>query len=149
MKKKTQNPEKLNRLSSGMLEIAARILLYTLLLLVLYRGVTAAYGFGYGLFSAESLEEPPGRDIRVTIPQDADTKDAAELLLKKGLIDNTAAFRVQAVFFGLTVKPGTYTLNTSESIKDLLEDLNAGQDSADAGPSGTPAAAGAAGRSSA
>ena len=111
------------------MEIAVRILIYTLLVLVMYRGVTAAYSFGYGLFCSQSAEEAPGRDVRVTIPLDADTELAAELLQKKGLINNTASFRVQAVFFGLTVKPGSYILNTSETVKELLEDLNAGPDS--------------------
>ena len=91
-----------------MMVIAARILIYTLLLLVLYRGVTAAYSFGYELFYSQSAEEAPGREIRVTIPQNADTAQAAELLLKKGLIRSTASFRAQAAFFGLTVKPGSY-----------------------------------------
>ena len=133
MGKTTRGSEQLNKLSSGMMEIAARILIYTLLVLVMSRGVTAAYSFGYGLFCTKSVEEAPGRDIRVTIPQNADTEQAAELLQKKGLIENTASFRVQAVFFGLTVKPGSYLLNTSETVKELLEDLNAGPDSSQEG----------------
>ena len=111
----------------------ARILIYTLLLLVLYRGVTAAYSFGYELFYSQSAEEAPGRDIRVTIPQNADTGQAAELLLKKGLIRSTASFRAQAAFFGLMVKPGSYLLNTSETVKELLEELNAGPESSGEG----------------
>ena len=114
-----------------MMVIAARILIYTLLLLVLYRGVTAAYSFGYELFYSQSAEEAPGREIRVTIPQNADTAQAAELLLKKGLIRSTASFRAQAVFFGLT--PGSYLLNTSETVKEILEELNAGPDSSQEG----------------
>ena len=56
MGKTTRGSEQLNRLSSGMMVIAARILIYTLLLLVLYRGVTAAYSFGYELFYSQSAE---------------------------------------------------------------------------------------------
>ena len=133
MGKTTRSSEQLNRLSSGVMVIAARILIYTLLLLVLYRGVTAAYSFGYELFYSQSVEEAPGRDIRVTIPQNADTGQAAELLLKKGLIRSTASFRAQAAFFGLTVKPGSYLLNTSETVKELLEELNAGPESSGEG----------------
>ena len=120
MGKTTRSSEQLNRLSSGVMVIAARILIYTLLLLVLYRGVTAAYSFGYELFYSQSVEEAPGRDIRVTIPQNADTGQAAELLLKKGLIRSTASFRAQAAFFGLTVKPGSYLLKFSNFPLHLL-----------------------------
>ncbi len=118
--------EKLNSLSSGILWIAFRIVIYTLLLFVLFRGVTAAYSFGHELFYEQSMEEAPGRDIRVTIPEDMSTEQAAELLARKGLISSPPAFRVQARFFGLKVKPGTYMLNTSETVKEILEDLNAG-----------------------
>lgn len=118
--------EKLNSLSSGILWIAFRIVIYTLLLFVLFRGVTAAYSFGHELFYEQSVEEAPGRDIRVTIPEDMSTEQAAELLARKGLISSPAAFRVQSRFFGLKVKPGTYMLNTSENVKEILEDLNAG-----------------------
>ena len=79
------------------------------------------------------MEEPPGRDIRVTVSADLDMFRTAELLRRKGLIDNVWAFRAQALFFGLDLRPGTYVLNTSENIKQILERLNAGPETGSEG----------------
>ena len=57
----------------------------------------------------------------------------AELLKRKGLIDNVWAFRAQALFFGLDLRAGTYVLNTSETVKEILERLNAGPETAQEG----------------
>lgn len=128
-----QRSEQLNRISAGILAIALRILLYALLLFVLVRGVQAAYQFGHDAFYEQSVEEPPGRDIRVTVSADLDMYRTAELLRRKGLIDNVWAFRAQALFFGLDLRPGTYVLNTSENIKEILGRLNAGPETAQEG----------------
>ena len=128
-----QGSEQLNRISAGILGIALRILLYALLLFALYRGVQAAYQFGHDAFYEQSVEEPPGRDIRVTVAADMNMFRTAELLKRKGLIDNVWAFRAQALFFGLDLRAGTYVLNTSETVKEILERLNAGPETAQEG----------------
>ncbi len=72
------------------------------------------------------MAEAPGTEVFVTIPEGADVRDAAQLLKQKGLVDNIWAVRLQAVFLGLDVKPGSYVLNSSETVEELLEQLNAG-----------------------
>lgn len=131
-----QGSEKLNRLSSVILGLAVRIVTLALLVFLLVRGVTSAYEFGYRAFHEESVEEAPGRDVRVTIPENMDAFDAAAYLERKGLLDGVWPFRIQAVFFGLRVNPGTYTLNTSETPKEMLEILNTGASSEKDGADG-------------
>lgn len=139
-----QGSEKLNKLSSEILALALRIVTAALLIFILVRGVSFAYDFGYSAFHEESVEEEPGRDIRVTIPEDMDAFDAAPYLLRKGLLKSVWPFRIQAVFFGLKVNPGTYTLNTSETPKEILEILDTGAsgDSGDSGEDGAESASG-------
>lgn len=121
-----QGSEKLNRISSGMIRIAVRAVVCVFLAFVLFRGVTAAYSFGHDVFYEHGAEEAPGRDIRVTIGNGTDAWHTASILKRKGIIDNEWAFRIQSVFFGLDVKPGTYLLNTSETVKEILVQMDAG-----------------------
>ena len=120
--------EKLNSISSGMMRIALRIFLDACLIFVFFRGVTAAYRFGHDAFYAEGVEAPPGRDVVLTVKEGTDAAGAAELLKSRGLLKNVWAFRIQSAFFDLSIKPGTYELNTSETVRELLEELNTGQE---------------------
>lgn len=122
----SQRTDKLNRLSAGIAGISVRLLLLTCLLLAIVRGASAAYRFGYDAFFEGDVAEAPGTEVFVTIPEGADVRDAAQLLKQKGLVDNIWAVRLQAVFLGLDVKPGSYVLNSSETVEELLEQLNAG-----------------------
>ena len=108
--------------------IAVRLLIFAGIVFVIFKGISAAYQFGHSIFYAVGIEEAPGRNIDVTVTEGTGVKDAAELLKKKGLIDNEWSFRVQAKFFDLKITPGTYLLNTSQSSKEMLETLNAGPD---------------------
>ena len=118
--------EKLNSLSAGMLGLAFRIVVLAFLCLLLFRGTIRAYHFGNELFYEQGAEEAPGRDIRVTVTADMSSRSVAELLKRKGIIKNVWAYQAQSRFFDLKAKPGTYVLNTSRPVKDLLEQLNTG-----------------------
>lgn len=122
----SQGTDKLNRLSAGIAGIAVRLLLFTCFLLAVVRGASAAYRFGYDAFYEGNAAEAPGTEVFVTIPEGADVQDVARLLKQKGLVDNVWAVRLQAAFLGLGVKPGSYVLNSSETVEELLEQLNAG-----------------------
>ena len=50
--------------------------------------------------------------------------DAAKLLKSYGLIANEYSFVIQAIFFDYEVNPGTYTVNTSMTSKEILQMMN-------------------------
>ena len=122
--KTRQNTEQLNHLSSEALGMAVRLLITACLLFVLFRGVFAAYRFGHDAFYQQSVEEAPGRDITVHIPEGQSTEETAKQLKELGLIENTWAFRLQSLFLGRKGRAGEYSLNTSETIDDMLEILS-------------------------
>ena len=105
--------------------MAVRLLITACLLFVLFRGVFAAYRFGHDAFYQQSVEAAPGRDIAVHIPEGQSTAETAKQLKELGLIENTWAFRLQSLFLGRKVRAGEYSLNTSETIDDMLEILSA------------------------
>ena len=70
------------------------------------------------------MEQAPGRDITVIIPDGQEDSDTIHKLKKDGLIDNELAMRVQMKFYDYEIQPGTYTLNTSMPSKKMLQILN-------------------------
>ena len=117
-----------NRISGDVMKIAVRVILWALIVLAAVRGSAVAYGFGHSVFYESAIDPAPGKDVSVTFARGTDMAEAAALLKQKGLIRGEWQLRVQAAFFSLKVKPGTYTLNTSQTSREILEILNSGAD---------------------
>jgi len=124
----------INQVSGKIIRIALRFILYAAIIFAVIKGISVAYRFGHSIFYATSVEASPGRDVSITVGKSTDAKTVAAQLKKKGLIENEWSFRIQAIFFNFKIKSGNYTLNTSQTSKDMLETL-------DAGPETQPAAA--------
>ena len=113
----------INRVTGTVIGISGKLILYALVILLLAEGVTRGYAFGHSLFYESSVEQAPGRDIVVTVPDGQSDSDTIHELKKDGLIDNELAMRVQMKFYDYEIHPGTYTLNTSMSSKKMLQIL--------------------------
>lgn len=122
----SKTTKQINRITSTIILIAVRIIIIAAIAVFAVQGVKKAYEFGHSIFYETSVEEAPGRDVRITIPEGTDSKTAAKMLLEKGLIENEYAAIVQAKFFEYEVVPGTYTFNTSMTTRDILKMLNEG-----------------------
>ena len=122
----SRTTREINKITSAIIAIALRIIIYTVLVLVLIKGIKIAYNFGHSIFYSYAVEDEPGRDIIVEIPEGATRRSAAALLNSKGLIDNNTAFIVQAMFFDYDIVPGTYVFNTSQTSREMLEMLDEG-----------------------
>ena len=94
-----------------------------LVVLVLIAIGKKAYDFGYKVFAQETVSDPPGKDVVVTIPDGMDAGDVGKLLEEKRLILDADVFRVQELLskYHNKIKPGTYTLNNSWSADMMLE----------------------------
>ena len=114
----------INKVTGTVIGISGKLILYALVILLLAEGITRGYAFGHSLFYESSVEQAPGRDITVTIPDGQKDSDTIHKLKKDELIDNELAMRVQMKFYDYEIQPGTYTLNTSMSSKKMLQILN-------------------------
>lgn len=114
----------INRVTGAVIGISGKLIIYALVILLLAEGITRGYAFGHALFYESSMEEAPGRDIVVTVPDGQKASDTIHELRIDGLIDNELAMRVQMKFYDYEIHPGTYTLNTSMSSKKMLQILN-------------------------
>lgn len=103
---------------SGMISVLMVILGVVVLV---WLGRTA-YVFGYRIFNEKAMEDEPGTDIEVTIPEDASALEVGRILKKAGLIEDAWVFAAQERLsaYHNDIKPGTYTLNTSKTPTQLL-----------------------------
>lgn len=114
----------INRITRAIIGISGKLILYALIILLLAEGVTRGYAFGHSIFYATAVEAEPGTDKTVTIPEGQTAKESVRLLHDVGLISNDLTVEIQLKFYNYTIQPGTYTLNTSMTSKEILQALN-------------------------
>lgn len=115
----------INRITMAIIRISVKLMLLALLILLLYEAVIQGYAFGHAVFYAEAVEAAPGHNITVVVKDGEDVSKAADELEKKGLIKNIYAFLFQSRFYDYDkIYPGTYTLNTSMTSKEILQKLS-------------------------
>ena len=115
----------INKITTTIIGISVKLMVYALIILLLYEAVARGYAFGHEIFFAEAVDEAPGQDMVVQIDSKESVSDAAQFLAHKGLIKSEFAFIFQSKFYDYdTIYPGTYTLNTSMTSKEILQLLN-------------------------
>lgn len=115
----------INKITTTIISISVKLIVYALIVLLLYEAVAKGYAFGHEIFYAEAVEEAPGHDMVVQMTDGESVSEAAEFLARKGLIKSEFAFIFQSKFYDYeTIYPGTYTLNTSMTSKEILQQLN-------------------------
>ena len=115
----------INKITTTIISISVKLIVYALIVLLLYEAVARGYAFGHEIFYAEAVEEAPGHDMVVQMTEGESVSEAAEFLARRGLIKSEFAFIFQSKFYDYdTIYPGTYTLNTSMTSKEILQMLN-------------------------
>lgn len=120
----SQMTKEINKITKTIIGISGKLILYALVILLLVEGMTRGYAFGYSIFYATPMEAAPGRDFRVTVPEDQDPRETIATLKDMGLIANELAVQIQMWFYDYDIYPGTYELNTSMTSKEILQLLN-------------------------
>ena len=75
------------------------------------------------------MEAAPGRDVEVTVLEGQSIRSVGEELVQNGLIEKSSIFVVQARIYGYEILPGTYTLNTSQTIYEMLRIMSTAAES--------------------
>lgn len=117
----SRTTREINRITTTIISMSIRLLFYALVFFLLYEGVTRGYGIGHEIFSPTAVAEAPGKDMEITVKNGESVSAVAGELEKSGLIKNKLIFVIQAIFYDYEVYPGTYTLNTSMTSKDMLK----------------------------
>ncbi|MCR5107082.1 MAG: endolytic transglycosylase MltG [Lachnospiraceae bacterium] len=113
---------KASELAASFIGFVIRVAIVIIAALFIYRGAKTAYDFGYRIFTEETVDEAPGRDVIVSISASEGLKDIAKMLEEKGLCKDWLLFFIQAKLseYKDAFVPGTYTLNTSMTTDAML-----------------------------
>ena len=108
---------------------AFAVLKFFILVLVAAAFVTAgtkAYSFGYRVFAEDTVSDPPGKKVAVTIEDDISVSELSALLKSKRLIKDEKVFWVQYQLseYKGKLKGGSYVLNNSWTSEEMLAELS-------------------------
>ena len=120
----SRTTREINRITTTIISMSVSLLFYALVFFLLYEGITRGYSLGHEVFSPTAVAEAPGTDKEFTIRNGESLSEVAEELEKSGLINNKLIFIIQAKFFDYEVYPGTYTLNTSMTSRDMMKAID-------------------------
>ena len=102
------------------LHVVFKIAVVAVFVMALFYGMRWAYRFGYSVFTTPPVDTAPGRNVEFTVLAGQSLRSVGEELVQNGLTANRAVFVVQARIYGYEILPGTYTLNSSQTIYEML-----------------------------
>ena len=59
----------INKITTTIISISVKLIVYALIVLLLYEAVARGYAFGHEIFYAEAVEEAPGHDMVVQMTE--------------------------------------------------------------------------------
>lgn len=113
-----------HEISSMVIHMAMAVILLTVASMVFYVGAKKAYSFGYEIFNDRPVAADPGTDKLFVVEKGMSRTQCMDNLEKSGLIRDKYVALIQSYFFEYDIYPGTYTLNTSMTTKEILLELN-------------------------
>lgn len=115
-----------------------KVAVAVLVIVVVYKGAITAYDYGYRVFQEPPVAEKPGMDVKVEITMGKSALQIGEILEAKGLIRDAKLFYVQNLLshYKDKLRAGTYTLNTSMTMEEMMEIMSAREPDEAAGDTG-------------
>lgn len=113
-----------NQVSSMVIHVAMAVILLTVAAMVFYVGIKKAYAFGYDIFNDQPMAEAPGTDKLFVVEKGMSRTQCMDNLEKSGLVRDKNVALIQSFFYEYEIYPGTYTLNTAMTTKEILAELN-------------------------
>lgn len=104
-------------------QIIIKVALFAYIIIHILRWATAAYDYGYRVFTEPPMSFGDGRIISVYVENDSSALDVGEMLQEKGLIRDGRLFMIQELLSEHhgKIQPGVYDLNTNMTTQEMLE----------------------------
>lgn len=118
----------INKASRAIINISTKVIIVALALILLYLGINYGFRFGRSLFYADPPEEAPGRDLEITITDYDTNESVAQKLYEAGAISDERSFVIQSILYDMQLFPGTYVVNTSETIRNMILSIDENAD---------------------
>ena len=100
-----------------------KIALFTVIIMYIVKAATAAYDYGYRVFTEQPVSYGEGRIISIYIEDGSSALDVGEMLQDKGLIRDGRLFVVQELLSENhgKIQPGIYDLSTAMTAQEILD----------------------------
>lgn len=133
---------KVGYLIGAAVEMIVKVVVIAVVVVLVFRGATQAYEFGYKVFADEPMSISGGRTITVGISEGMSVSDIAEMLEEKGLIEDARLFVVQELLSAYhgEIIPGIYDLSTAMTAQEMLAVMAAPAEESEDEPAKEPAA---------
>lgn len=118
---------KTNQIFASVFSIILKVVIIVAAILLIYKGATTAYDYGYRLFTEPAVSQGTGREVTVSITSGKSAKEVGKLLESKGLIRDAKLFVLQELIsdYHGKIQPGIYTLNSSMTADEMLAIMSA------------------------
>ena len=111
-----------NKIVFRFVSVSFSVLILLVVFIGVFKATTYCYDFGYRIFTEKPVSAEPGRDIVVQISSSDSAFKIGDMLEEKGLIRDSLLYTAQyylSAYVG-DLLPGTYTLNTSMTAKEMM-----------------------------
>ena len=107
----------------SLVQLIFKVVLFTFIIMYIIKAATAAYDYGYRVFTELPVSYGEGRIISVYIEDGSSALDVGKMLQDKGLIRDGRLFMVQELLSEKhgKIQPGIYDLNTNMTAQEMLE----------------------------
>ena len=104
-------------------QLIFKVALFTVIIMYIIKAATAAYDYGYRVFTELPVSSGEGRIISVYIEDGSSALDVGQMLQDKGLIRDGRLFMVQELLSEKhgKIQPGIYDLSTTMTAQEMLE----------------------------
>lgn len=119
----------LNRVLFAFIKIAFNVMIVLMIIFGTFSLCGAGYDYGYRFFSETSMAPAPGEDVLVLVEPGTSGFELSKKLEEKGLVRDAKLFYLQLKLsaYSKSIEPGTYTLNTSMTPKELMIAMSPGE----------------------
>ncbi len=110
-------------IAGAVAQIAVKVILFVYLIMYISKAASAAYDYGYRVFTEPPMSFGEGRIISVYIEEGSSALDVGNMLAEKGLIRDGRLFMVQEFLseYHGGIQPGVYDLNSSMTAQEILD----------------------------
>ncbi len=111
-----------NKVVFRFVNISFTILVLLLVFIGVFKASAFCYEFGYRIFTEAPMAEAPGKDVIIRIEEGDSAFDISRKLEDYGLVSDSLLFTAQYYLSAYVndLNPGTYTLNTSMTAKEMM-----------------------------
>lgn len=116
----TQN---VNTIASTIISVSVNIIAIAAVIMCIYFLANWSYNFGNAIFDSSPVDAYNGKNVIVTVPQNAKLLDVSRLMKNAGVVKDEYVFMIQIILSDEkdNIVPGTYTLSTSMMPTEIIE----------------------------